>query len=292
MVVHEAPSVPALLKPVATLAEVMQLQKDVHRLIAESCKEGIDYGAIPGTRDDKRVLLKAGAEKINLAFGTAVQYALVEQEIDHDREIQWSKWKWGKARGEKVITTGTSYGLYRYVVKCTLIHRPTGTILGAGYGSCSTMENKYVEDPRDRENTVLKMAQKRAFVGVTLNVFGLSDRFTADLEDMDQPLHQPSSNDERQQRPRQQQQRPISAVPDWSLQDDRIKVGKLKGQQLSAVDEETLIKYGEWLTNQVNTGKAPPETQSHLVQVYAEVARREGMQQPQDVDPDHDEEKA
>ena len=150
------------------------------------------------------------------------------------------------------------------------------------------MENKYVEDPRDRENTVLKMAQKRAFVGVTLNVFGLSDRFTADLEDMDQPLHQPSSNDERQQRPRQQQQRPISAVPDWSLQDDRIKVGKLKGQQLSAVDEETLIKYGEWLTNQVNTGKAPPETQSHLEHVYAEVARREGMQQPQDVDPDHE----
>ncbi|HLL52631.1 MAG TPA: hypothetical protein VK447_03735, partial [Myxococcaceae bacterium] len=78
---------------------------------------------------------------------------------------------------------GVSYGLYRYVVRCVLIHIESGSTVGSGVGSASTMEGKYVDRPRESENTVLKMAKKRAFVDCTLSTFGLSDAFTQDLED-------------------------------------------------------------------------------------------------------------
>ena len=81
--------------------------------------------------------------------------------------------------------TGKSLGLYRYVIKCYIKDHSEKTI-GSGIGSCSTLESKYIDRPRDMENTVLKMAQKRALVAATLNAFGLSDRFTQDMvEDED-----------------------------------------------------------------------------------------------------------
>src|SRR5690606_10620038 len=60
-----------------------------------------------------------------------------------------------------------------------------GVVIGEGVGSCSTMESKYIDRPRDCENTALKMAKKRAYVDATLTTFGLSDQFTQDVEDME-----------------------------------------------------------------------------------------------------------
>src|SRR5690606_11474960 len=75
----------------------------------------------------------------------------------------------------------TSLGLYRYVYKCRIVRN--GQTIAEGVGTCSTLESKYIDRPRDCENTVCKMAQKRAFVAATLHAFGLSDRFTQDIED-------------------------------------------------------------------------------------------------------------
>jgi hypothetical protein len=106
------------------------------------------------------------------------EFEIVEKEIDHDREVQWAK-------GSKRNTySGVSRGLYRYVLKCYLIHRESGAIIGTGVGSCSTLESKYIDRPRDLENTVFKMAKKRAYVDATLTAYGLSDEFTQDVEDM------------------------------------------------------------------------------------------------------------
>src|SRR6267142_694369 len=58
-------------------------------------------------------------------------------------------------------------------------------VVGTIVGSASTMEAKYIDRPRDCENTVLKMAQKRAHVGAALGAFGMSDQFTQDMEDAD-----------------------------------------------------------------------------------------------------------
>lgn len=161
-----------LLRPVAPPEEVLAAQEDTRKLVERALQSGRDFGIIPGT-GKKPTLLKPGAERINAAFGAVPRYRILDSEVDHDREVAWSK-----RNG-----SGTSQGLYRYVLECELIHRESGVPIGHGIGSCSTMESKYVDRPRDSENTVLKMAEKRALIAATLNAYGLSDQFTQDIED-------------------------------------------------------------------------------------------------------------
>lgn len=201
---------PGLVRPVATPDEVVEHHTVVSQLIVRALKEGEDYGTIPGA-GDRKVLMKPGAERLCIAFGCRPDYDVVEKEIDHDREISYALTKWNtanskpaeqvieqmKAEGsgrfkkdknnrwlwqERVEEKGSAFGLYRYVIRCSLI-RQDGLVLGTGIGSCSSLESKYIRSPRDTENTILKMAQKRALVAATLHAFGLSDRFTQDIED-------------------------------------------------------------------------------------------------------------
>lgn len=185
--------VAGLIRPVAAPAEVMAVQEETRALIESALKEDRDYGVIPGTK--KPTLLKPGAERINAAFACVAAYEVLEREIDHDRPNHYVKrsWVWGQRKGEKIWSEepGQSEGLYRYVVLCRLIHRESGVEIGQGVGSCSTMESKYIDRPRDVENTVLKMAKKRAYVDATLTTFGLSDQFTQDVEDMATPAPSP-----------------------------------------------------------------------------------------------------
>ncbi len=177
----------SLMRPVVSPGHLVEVHKEVATLIANALERGRDYGTIPGA-GDKPTLLKPGAERLSIAFGTFPRYSIVASEIDHDRETEWikrkKKWRnrefdgWEEERG-------SSLGLYRYVVRCELVRRADGAIVGDGLGSASTLESKYIDRPRDCENTVLKMAEKRALVAAVLNAFGLSDRFTQDVEDGD-----------------------------------------------------------------------------------------------------------
>lgn len=167
--------VSGMLRPVAQPEDVLAAQTETRNLVAKALERDRDFGVIPGT--SKPTLLKPGAERINAAFGVAPRYRVTEREIDHDREVHWKK------QNRHGTQEGTSYGLYRYVVECELVHRESGVPIGQGIGSCSTMESKYVDRPRDLENTVLKMASKRALIAATLNAYGLSDQFTQDIED-------------------------------------------------------------------------------------------------------------
>jgi len=108
----------------------------------------------------------------------------MESEIDHDRAVHWTKVKKGYKGAPDKITEGDSVGLYRFVVECEMVHRETGAVIAACIASCSSMESKYVDRPRDVENTIVKMAEKRAFVGAILLALGLSDEFTQDVEDL------------------------------------------------------------------------------------------------------------
>ena len=63
-------------------------------------------------------------------------------------------------------------------------------------GAANTKERKYLkQDPFSVDNTVLKMAKKRALVDAALLVGSLSDIFTQDIEDMD--LHGESTDQKR-----------------------------------------------------------------------------------------------
>lgn len=108
MTVHfeeSAMPIQAMVKQINTIQEVMRgvMKEDQH------------YGVIPGT--DKPSLLKPGAEKLGLTFRLAPDYI--------------------------VETLTGEHGHREYRVKCTLTHIPTGAVVGAGLGICSTMETKY-----------------------------------------------------------------------------------------------------------------------------------------------------
>jgi hypothetical protein len=189
-VTDDSPHTTALVRPIVTPAALVEAHKEVTDLVTQALQQDVDYGVIPGT-GDKPTLLKPGAERLCKAFGLDPAFVVVEQEIDHDRVVAWTKRKkvWrNEYRGDKRYDwkeeSGEARGLYRYVVRCDLTHRSTGAILAGALGSASTMEGKYVDRPRECENTVLKMAQKRALVAATLNAIGLSGRFTQDVEDL------------------------------------------------------------------------------------------------------------
>lgn len=155
----------------ASPADLLKRQDEIARFIQSNLTEEVDYGVVPGTRD-KPSLFKPGAERINSAFGVTAVHSIVEKEIDHDRENNYV---------DKYKKPGKSQGLYRYVVDCRLLLGDR--LLASCLATCSTLESKYISRPRDCENTSLKMAQKRAYVGATLLAYGLSNRFTADVED-------------------------------------------------------------------------------------------------------------
>lgn len=161
-----------ILRPIVKPSELIEAHKEITVLITQALVSGTDYGVIPGAK--KPSLLKPGAERLLKAFGCHAEYVVLSQETDHDRVVTFQK-KYGPE--------GRSIGLYRFVVECRVISS-RGVCVGTGIGSASTMEAKYIDRPRDLENTVLKMAQKRAMVAAVLNAFGLSDRFTQDVEDM------------------------------------------------------------------------------------------------------------
>jgi hypothetical protein len=204
-------SSPALLRPVATPAKVIEAHKEAVALIEQALEQDRDYGVIPGT-GNKPTLLKPGAERLLISFGLYAEAHIVEQQVEHDKSNVFSFKKWvdqptepsradkdrlkamGLGRNRKTdsgwkwqtseLEEGTSFGLYRYVVRTDLKLRTTGETVGTGIGSCSTLESKYMRAPRDYENTVLKMAKKRSLIDATLSTLGLSERFTQDVEDL------------------------------------------------------------------------------------------------------------
>lgn len=193
---------------------------DVHNQIQliqqhmkNNMKEGTHYGSIPGC-GEKKVLYKAGAEKLTFIFRLAPRYEVTKTSMTEEH--------------------------LNIDVTCNLYHIATGNFVGEGVGSCSTRESKYryrqgerkcpkcdnttiikgkaeygggwlcfakkggcgakfedgdqsiegqlqgkIENPdiADVYNTVLKMAKKRALVDATLNATAASDIFTQDIAD-------------------------------------------------------------------------------------------------------------
>ena len=177
-----------MLRPIAEPGEILQVQNETRAFVKAALTEGRDFGTFPGV--DKKSLFKAGAERVCAAFAVYPRFRIVEKEVDHDREVKWrkTKAKWGTVDGRRQrtgeeITEGISLGLYRYVIECDLVSRETDVVVGSAIASCSTMESKYVDRPRDAENTTLQMAEKRSHVAATRTAFGLSEEFTQDIEE-------------------------------------------------------------------------------------------------------------
>jgi len=202
--------------------QAYQIKKDlIDKILRGPSREnpnGVDYGAVPGT--DKPTLKKAGAEKVISFFG--LHPVMRDDEFvedwtgkDHDNEpFIFYRRTCNLYRGETLLASMSGScnsweKKYRYrsgerkcphCGKASIIKGKAeyggGWLCFAKKGGCGAKFNDgdpAIEkqdigqvknaDVAELANTILKMADKRAFVAATLVATGLSDYFTQDMED-------------------------------------------------------------------------------------------------------------
>ena len=141
-----------------TVEEAKLFDDEMNRFIDAVLIAGVDYGIIPNCK--KPTLLKSGAEKILNYLGLIARTEITNRVEDYN------------------------IGFFSYEAKVYLIDY-NGVVKGEGIGITNTREGKYAKtNGYAVQNTVLKMAKKRALVDAALNVGNLSARFTQDVEDM------------------------------------------------------------------------------------------------------------
>lgn len=146
-----------------SLSSKLKKINDFQALIHSNMIPKQDYGIIPGT--PKPTLLKPGAEKICMLMGLRSEFEIMDSTRDFEK------------------------GFFQYQIRCKLYRGDM--LITEGLGSCNTKENKYVKaSSYSVENTVLKMAKKRALVDAALMVGSLSNIFTQDIEDMNIEQHE------------------------------------------------------------------------------------------------------
>jgi len=198
MIVREQPTF-----AVVPIAEIQARTRAIKALISGAMVEGVDFGLIPGTQ--KKSLWKSGAEKICAMFRIADRYHVED------------------------LSSGNTI---RYRVTCQGVSA-SGEILGEGLGEASTNEEKFrwrkavcdeefdetpetnrrvkyahgkggghykvkqiMTNEADSANTILKMAQKRAKLGMVLGVTACSDDFTQDVVEEGDPPQAGDGGDE------------------------------------------------------------------------------------------------
>ncbi len=141
-----------------TVEEAKTFNDEMSRFIETVLVAGTDYGVIPHC--SKPTLLKSGAEKILNYLGLIARTEIVNRVEDYN------------------------VGFFSYECKVFLIDY-NGVVKGEGIGITNTREGRYAKSSGYAvQNTVLKMAKKRALVDAALNVGNLSARFTQDMEDL------------------------------------------------------------------------------------------------------------
>jgi hypothetical protein len=154
----------------AQINDAIALRDALTTLFEKLLVLGKDYARIPGT--DRPALLKSGAEMLCKVF------TLAQGKVD-------------------VLTKSEDWdnGIFSYMVGAPLVHMETGLVVAYGVGSANSMEKKHRyrktevdgkdvqinnPEPADLQNTLFKMASKRAYVDATLKATCASRFFTQD----------------------------------------------------------------------------------------------------------------
>jgi len=196
--------VDSIVRQVNRIQEVMQ----------KVMKDGEHYGRIPGT--DKPSLLKPGAEKLTLTFRLDPDYEIIREVRDRDFIAYTMKCllthiPTGQRIASGIGSCNSREAKYRFRFAEELTEMPVPTeywkakeagdskemkrLLGEGMrvrkneatGAWVLARAEKVENdnPWDLDNTIIKMACKRALVAAVLNGTAASDIFTQDVEDQD-----------------------------------------------------------------------------------------------------------
>jgi hypothetical protein len=185
--------------------EAKALDDQLRKCMLAVLREGVDYGTIPGA-GDKKNLLKPGAEKLLQWFGFGSHSAEVKTERDdpeHPSGIADKAHRIGvtyrtevtktvPGGGEVVVATCEGYGGYdedRYFAtaedaraKAEAKERANATRYKRAVNSAKW--EFITADYRAPWNTIIKMAQKRAYVGAAIDATGAAGLFTQDMEDV------------------------------------------------------------------------------------------------------------
>lgn len=152
---------------------------------------GIDYGIVPGT--DRPTLLKPGAELLLKAhgFGHHLDPVTIERD-EHDRPygVTYRCTVFKPLPGGDQITVATcdgyaGYDEARYYQSQAALEARERA--NAEKYHRAPNPTKWAEPYRAPWNTVIKIAQKRALVGATLQATATSGLFTQDVEDYQGP---------------------------------------------------------------------------------------------------------
>lgn len=141
-----------------SMVEAQKRFTELQRFIQAQMVEGEDYGNIPGCK--KPSLFKPGAEKLCSIYGFSPRFKMDDSVKDWER------------------------GFFHYQIKSELVSKRTGIVIAEGVGSCNSKEKKWIsQDGYSINNTILKMAKKRALVDAVLTATRTSGLFTQDIED-------------------------------------------------------------------------------------------------------------
>lgn len=182
--------------------------RDLKDFVKNEMIEGEDFGTVPGVQ--KPFLMKAGAEKLNNFTALFPEYKIIKETRDFengffDYQIHCSLIHVSIIDGVKHrIKVSESFGScnsmeskyrYRWVWRSQV---PEGVDLSTletkkvGRNQDKTMYKILNVEPYDLDNTILKMSQKRAYVGATLSAQRASGLFTQDVGDDDKkPTNKP-----------------------------------------------------------------------------------------------------
>jgi hypothetical protein len=215
------------MKPEEVSGQIELIQAVMRRVM----KEGEHYGKIPGT--DKFTLLQPGAEKLILTFRLGTEFTVLktieEQDlISYTVRCDLFHIPTGNrvASGVGSCNSRESRYRYRYLPSDKRPSKAEADGLKLrGLGRWRKLDGNWVwherienDNPWDFQNTILKMAAKRAKVAATLNATAASDIFTQDVEDMD--LGGLDSADRPASRPAEAagQQAPAQVLPQGEVQ--------------------------------------------------------------------------
>lgn len=201
-------------------AELLKEEREQHNFLSQYVKqsmvEGTDYGRILGS--EKPTLLKPGAEKLIDLFSCTPEFTLVPEFCHEDFETGFFKYTFrcriisrdlGAVLAEGYGSANSRESRFRWRLahrKCPACQKDAiiqgKSEYGGGWvcfkkkGGCG---EKYVatderitsqtvgrvvnEDIADLDNTILKMAKKRAQVDGAIALARCSDMFTQDVED-------------------------------------------------------------------------------------------------------------
>jgi hypothetical protein len=176
-----APALSAM--PPFSVSDIRKRTNAVQEIMRGVMKEGTHFGTIPGT--PKPSLWKAGAEVLCMTFRLApmLDSRVVADDLDSERPYTATK-------RDGSVVQGTTFGFFEVEAICT-IHSFNGEVLSRCSARCNNREAKYRSlSLFEIRNTILKMAEKRAFVSAVLMTTAASDIFTQDLEDLPELIEQ------------------------------------------------------------------------------------------------------